>query len=89
MPRYAQLVVGPAGSGKSTYCKLIQVKRPFSNKLCLQRHHNMFSTSSLYLQDHLNLSRRQCIVVNLDPAAEFFNYEAHVDIRSEIIDLLR
>ena len=30
MPRYAQLVVGPAGSGKSTYCKLIQVKRHFN-----------------------------------------------------------
>ena len=34
--------------------------------------------------DHLNLSRRQCIVVNLDPAAEHFNYEAQVDIRELI-----
>ena len=24
MPRYAQLVMGPAGSGKSTYCSVIQ-----------------------------------------------------------------
>jgi len=58
MPRYAQLVVGPAGSGKSTYCKLIQ--------------------------DHLNLTRRQSRVVNLDPAAEHFAYEAQVDIRELI-----
>merc|ERR1711892_1004570 len=58
MPRYAQLIVGPAGSGKSTYCKLIQ--------------------------DHLNLTRRQSRVVNLDPAAEHFAYEAQVDIRELI-----
>ncbi|KAH9638757.1 hypothetical protein HF086_001997 [Spodoptera exigua] len=58
--RYAQLVVGPAGSGKSTYCSTI-VK-------------------------HASDSKRIVEVVNLDPAAEHFDYEPLVDIR-ELIHL--
>ncbi|KAJ8312973.1 hypothetical protein KUTeg_010346 [Tegillarca granosa] len=48
MPRYGQLVMGPAGSGKSTYCS------------------NMFR--------HCENIRRTIHVVNLDPAAEHFDY---------------
>lgn len=58
--RYAQLIMGPAGSGKSTYC----------------------STISKYAQD----CHRTISVVNLDPAAEYFNYEIMADIR-ELIHL--
>jgi len=58
--RYAQLVMGPAGSGKSTYC----------------------STITKYAED----SHRTIGVVNLDPAAEYFNYEIMADIR-ELIHL--
>ncbi|XP_078176355.1 P-loop containing nucleoside triphosphate hydrolases superfamily protein [Carex rostrata] len=57
---YAQLVIGPAGSGKSTYC------------------------SSLY--DHCVTTRRRIDIVNLDPAAENFNYPVSMDIR-ELISL--
>lgn len=56
--RYAQLVMGPAGSGKSTYC---------SN-----------------LVRHVEESRKVIRVVNLDPAAEYFDYEPMVDIRELI-----
>ncbi|KAL8561089.1 hypothetical protein ACOMHN_031033 [Nucella lapillus] len=56
--RYGQLVMGPAGSGKSTYC---------SNML---RH-----------CENLN---RKVQVVNLDPAAEHFDYPVHADIRDLI-----
>lgn len=56
--RYAQLVMGPAGSGKSTYC---------SN---LVRH----------AEDAGKIIR----VVNLDPAAEYFDYDPVVDIRELI-----
>lgn len=56
--RYAQLVVGPAGSGKSTYCSAI-VK-------------------------HGEASNRTVRVVNLDPAAERFDYEPLADIRDLI-----
>ncbi|KAK7816956.1 gpn-loop gtpase 3 [Quercus suber] len=45
---YAQLVIGPAGSGKSTYC------------------------SSLYR--HCETMQRSIHIVNLDPAAENFDY---------------
>ncbi|EXB75171.1 GPN-loop GTPase 3 [Morus notabilis] len=57
---YAQLVIGPAGSGKSTYC------------------------SSLY--KHCEAVGRTIHIVNLDPAAENFDYPVAIDIR-ELISL--
>ena len=58
--RYAQIVMGPAGSGKSTYCST--------------------------LVKHAEVSRRRVHVINLDPAAESFDYEPTVDVR-ELIGL--
>lgn len=58
--RYAQLVMGPAGSGKSTYCSAMVRNAEDDNKVIQ--------------------------VVNLDPAAEYFDYEPFVDIR-ELIHL--
>ncbi|KAL3856800.1 hypothetical protein ACJMK2_011517 [Sinanodonta woodiana] len=60
MPRYGQLVMGPAGCGKSTYCS------------------NMVK--------HCECLRRTVHVVNLDPAAEHFDYPVLVDIR-ELIEV--
>lgn len=60
MPRYAQIVMGPAGSGKSTYCG--------------------------NLQKHCETIGRQVHVVNLDPAAEYFEYQPIADIR-ELIEV--
>jgi len=60
MPWHAQIVMGPAGSGKSTYCEAVQ--------------------------KHCAACRRTAKVVNLDPAAEHFNYEVAIDIR-ELITL--
>lgn len=60
MPKFAQVIMGPAGSGKSTYCSI--------------------------MQEHLKACGRNCYVVNLDPAAEHFNYELTLDIR-ELIQL--
>ncbi|KAG6593067.1 GPN-loop GTPase 3, partial [Cucurbita argyrosperma subsp. sororia] len=57
---YAQLVIGPAGSGKSTYC------------------------SSLH--QHCKTVGRTLHVVNLDPAAEHFDYPVAMDIR-ELVSL--
>lgn len=56
--RYAILVTGPAGSGKST-----------------------FSSSLL---SHLEASRRIGHLMNLDPAAESFQYEPSIDIKDLI-----
>lgn len=58
MPRLAQLVMGPAGSGKSTYCNSVQ--------------------------RHCEMLRRTVHVVNLDPAAEQFQYNVLLDIRDLI-----
>uniref|UniRef100_A0A0N5AXM1 GPN-loop GTPase 3 n=1 Tax=Syphacia muris TaxID=451379 RepID=A0A0N5AXM1_9BILA len=56
--KYAQLVVGPAGSGKSTFCNAIQ--------------------------QHCENIQRSVFVVNLDPAAETFQYQPAVDVRNLI-----
>lgn len=56
--KYAQLVIGPAGSGKSTYCA------------AMARHGEAIG--------------RKISVVNLDPAAEYFNYNPIVDVRDLI-----
>ncbi|XP_055850049.1 GPN-loop GTPase 3 [Episyrphus balteatus] len=56
--RYAQIVMGPAGSGKSTYCA--------------------------FMQRHAEDMKRSISVVNLDPAAEHFDYQPIVDIRDLI-----
>lgn len=56
--RYAQLVMGPAGSGKSTYCAALVA--------------------------HAQDCKRTINVVNLDPAAEFFNYQPIADVRDLI-----
>ena len=53
--KYGQLVVGPAGSGKSTYCAT--------------------------LAKHGEAIGRRISVVNLDPAAEQFDYEPIADVR--------
>jgi GTPase SAR1 family protein len=55
---FGQIVIGPAGSGKSTYCR--------------------------NLQDHGEVFKRTFLVVNLDPAAEAFNYRCDIDIRDLI-----
>ncbi|XP_063926441.1 GPN-loop GTPase 3 [Zophobas morio] len=56
--RFAQLVIGPAGSGKSTYCSA--------------------------LVRHAVEKKRAIEVVNLDPAAEHFDYEPMADVRELI-----
>ena len=56
--RYAQLVCGPAGSGKSTYCAALAA--------------------------HAADAKRTVSVINLDPAAEYFDYQPIADIRDLI-----
>ncbi|CAG8521878.1 9782_t:CDS:10 [Diversispora eburnea] len=56
--RYVQLVMGPAGSGKSTYCAT--------------------------LMTHCQNIGRTVHLMNLDPAAEKFEYDPSIDIRDLI-----
>ncbi|CAB1104123.1 unnamed protein product [Ectocarpus sp. CCAP 1310/34] len=58
MGKCCQMVMGPAGTGKSTYCKI--------------------------MQEHCQNAKRTVHVVNLDPAAETFEYEVAFDIRDLI-----
>jgi len=58
MGKYAQIVLGPAGCGKSTYCEIIH--------------------------KHCENAKRKVHLVNLDPAAEVFNYPVHIDIKDLI-----
>lgn len=58
MGKHAQIVIGPAGSGKSTYCKAIQ--------------------------HYCNTVRRSVHVVNLDPAAEAFDYDVAINVQDLI-----
>lgn len=54
MGKYGQLVMGPAGAGKSTYCTT--------------------------MQKHCETTKRSAHVVNLDPAAEIFEYPVSIGI---------
>jgi len=56
--RFAQIVMGPAGTGKSTYCS--------------------------HLEKHAQATKRAIRIVNLDPAAEKFDYEPLADVRNLI-----
>lgn len=58
MGRFIQLVIGPAGVGKTSYCKT--------------------------MQDHGKASKRTIHVANLDPAAEYYDYNAEFDIKDLI-----
>ncbi|ORZ24370.1 GPN-loop GTPase 3 [Absidia repens] len=58
MGRHCQLVMGPAGSGKSTFCATMMT--------------------------HCQTTKRRVHLVNLDPAAEHFEYEPTIDIRDLI-----
>ncbi|MES1921495.1 GPN-loop GTPase 3, partial [Bonamia ostreae] len=58
MGKHGQLIMGPAGVGKSTYCKI--------------------------MSEHFEVSKRKVNVVNLDPAAEKFDYPLLADIRDLI-----
>lgn len=58
MGKHGQIVMGPAGSGKSTYCNAIA--------------------------KHCEQAGRVVHVVNLDPAAEHFEYPVAIDIRDLI-----
>jgi len=60
MGKHATMVVGPAGSGKSTYCYT--------------------------MAEHGAAVGRSLHVVNLDPAADNFEYEAAIDVR-ELVEL--
>lgn len=60
MGKHAQLVIGPAGAGKSTYCSTVHT--------------------------HCSTMKRTVHIVNLDPAAEHFEYPISIDIR-ELISL--
>lgn len=75
MPRYAQLVMGPAGSGK--------VRRVgeagggeggMATSGRLQRVRALQSTYCSTMLQHCEALGRAVQVVNLDPAAEFFSY---------------
>ncbi|KAG8464774.1 hypothetical protein KFE25_010142 [Diacronema lutheri] len=55
MGRCGQVIMGPAGSGKSTYCAR--------------------------LAEHMQAIQRSVHIVNLDPAADQFNYDVSIDVR--------
>lgn len=79
--RYAQLVMGPAGSGK-VRCKLC-VHHKRNNLTCASYPQSTYCAT---LQRHAADEKRLIEIVNLDPAAEHFDYQPIVDIR-ELIHL--
>jgi len=75
MVKYAQLVVGPAGSGKARKrgsCAQPDSSRSFQSTYCGQVH------------AHCSSVGRVVHVVNLDPAAEHFDYAVSGDVRDLI-----
>ena len=82
--RYAQLVVGPAGSGKVRILSFLipNLKYPLFHQLF-----HTFLLQSTYcstIVQHAEAENKTVHVVNLDPAAEFFSYNPIADIRELI-----
>lgn len=59
-PRFGQLIIGPPGSGKSTYCRGTVYRVAGGGE--------RFWYSAL--RAYLRAAGRQCSIVNLDPASE-------------------
>lgn len=79
MPRYAQLVMGPAGSGKVRQAPVSTLKAQQQAEADVGgcSAHATLSPQSCYcstLVRHCGTLGRSVQVVNLDPAAEYFNY---------------
>lgn len=76
--RYAQLVMGPAGSGK-----VKQFPRNSRDEIpnCIRLFQSTYCAS---IQRHAADDNRLISVVNLDPAAEHFGYQPLIDIRDLI-----
>lgn len=79
--RYGQLVLGPAGSGKSTYCHTVPFP-PYIPKLGQVE----MAEVALEMAEAAAAGGRRAHVVNLDPAAESLAYQPLADIR-ELVSL--
>lgn len=83
--KYVQLVIGPAGSGKSTYCENIKQHCDTIGRFEPAQRARGGQHSSTYLDAcRPRPPRRPVHVFNLDPAAEHFGYPIHGDIRDLI-----
>lgn len=71
MGKHAQFVMGPAGSGKSTYVNTLRTH-------C----ENIFTIKFILLI--FKTMKRIVHCINLDPAAENFNYPVTIDIKELI-----
>lgn len=73
---FGQLVIGPPGSGKSTYCYGLQQV----SMICCSLTGKLTCTSSQFL----TALERPVIIVNLDPAAEKTSYQHSISITTLI-----
>jgi Conserved hypothetical ATP binding protein len=86
--KYAQIIMGSAGTGKVSHDGLLHEKlllqpEGFSHALpplCFP----LQSTYCKAIQEHCAAAGRTVRVINLDPAAEAFKYACSVDIRDLI-----
>ena len=80
MVRYCQLVMGPAGSGKVFNNTILDFIVTFIKML-------LYTFKSTYCEtifNHCEAMKRTVKIVNLDPAAEYFQYPVTADIRDLI-----
>ncbi|KAI9891069.1 MAG: hypothetical protein M1814_003268 [Vezdaea aestivalis] len=75
---FAQLVVGPPGSGKSTYCD----GSSFSSVSTISSFPDLATDTILTVQQFMRATGRKCSIVNLDPANDHTSYESALDIRN-------
>ena len=66
---FGQIIIGPAGSGKVII---------LNNRVFYKIYK---STYCKILQEHAEIFRRNFLVVNLDPAAEIFDYRCDIGIK--------
>jgi hypothetical protein len=78
------LVVGMAGSGKTTLMQVRLCAVLSAHAVCNQSHGCFVAVLSQRINAEMNMRSRRSYIINLDPAVVHTHYESNIDIRDSV-----